>query len=142
MNVGHLQASRPQYYDRNPAPASTPYGGANLAPHGLTERLSITVAAGKKAWFDVAYLQIVRTAVSAGNNSVNCYVAYRPNGGTEGTVAQAYSTTNVQWEGTDAQLTGLGLMAAGDRLRGMTADGSPGGTVSYTITVKYTTFDA
>ena len=144
MRVGHLQPTRPEWYDRNPLTLGQVYqadavsGGA-----GGTARWSYTVPAGKKCYIDglMAYLYVAALRTAGGfHGAVITYIA---GGGAGGTVdllnLRVYD--NVRGAGKEIAIGAQGMMQAGDRILGSDYSATTGTYDTETV-AKLTQYDA
>lgn len=131
--------ARPQWFDRNPLPASIGFHASAVAPHGNTVRATYTVPASRKAWIASIFFNVVRLTVAAPAGEV---------------ILQAEAPT----AGTSAAIIVLGSNGVGDRasdgfgqsitllatqiVRVITQDTSTGGTCRYDEDVQITEYDA
>ena len=139
MRVGSLAAARPAFYDRNAAGNVASYG-ATVAPHGVTTRWTITIAAGKKAFSELLVIYMERnTAATTPGTLLGIWQC------NSGTFVNQYSTSNTVGYVSSQTYTPTTTLYAGETSSALTADGSSGatpGTVTFVINFKYTTFDA
>ena len=141
MKLGSLASARPAYYDRNAASLALSYDQAGIAPHAVTTRVTTTVAAGRKTLVESLCLIIVRDAVATvvGNQFL---LTYTQSGAIGINIQQAIQRSNTL-SSTTAIATAYGITVyAGEQFRVDSADSSTGGSATYTVGVKGTTFDA
>jgi len=129
-----------QWYDRNPIPRVANSNAVTLAPHPLTQRLTYTCPKDKMAYVELMKAYVCRDGVATANFLVQVYWAYRPSGGTEEAVVDAWIMSLLV--GTTNQKSGSIMLFEGDRIRGLTWDPNPDGTIAYILAYKLTEFDA
>jgi len=140
--IGHVASSRPDYFDRNPLAKDLGYSAAGIGPHGSTTRATYTVPAGKKAYLEVIAAHIRRQTAAAPVGLVRALFIYTPFGGSSWYPTLITLATNGVSDAAHGELSGLGLLAAGDLIRLLTEDLSTGGTVEYQGIIKAVEFDA
>lgn len=141
MRVSSLGVARPAFYDRNASGYIINYSDG-LAPHAETNRITVTVAAGKKHSTEVLGTQILRdtAATAAGYAAVRAYIT--PSGGSITKLVDTFIFTTTVFA-TDRLLYTTPLtFYAGDQILLQTVDGSTGGTCTYNLVYKSTIFDA
>lgn len=132
---------RGAWYDRNPIAIARTYDGT-VAPHAGTERWSYTVPTGKKFLLQLATAQTTRITAAAPAADASAQVKYQPNGGSEQLQIYTLSYDNTVGARVSEQLGTNAAMLAGDFMRGVTSDGSTGGTVKYLISIQGIEFNA
>lgn len=135
------QIARPQFYDRNAQMAITAYNIINIAPHGLTNRTSFTVAPNKKAWLDSIWMHMVRSAVAAPQGLMTNLVQYTPSGGGSQALGFIYFNSNTAFDPRALVLPNEGYIAQGDLVQFQTSDASTGGFAEYAAAMKVTSYD-
>lgn len=142
MQVGHIQASRPAYYDRNPANTQLDYTGTGVAPHASTQRWTNTIASGKKGFVESAYALTYKATTGGVNGLSQATVYYTPNGGAQGLLIGAQIFGTAAGAQNIVNGTSLGVLQAGDVLAGFTNDAATGGTMNFFLTAKVMVYDA
>lgn len=141
MRIGHLQPTRPEWYDRRPTTFIKAYQQDSVnAGAGGTFRWTYTVPAGKKCYVDSAAAYIyVRTLRTTGTY-FGVVITYTPAVGTSDFInMRVYD--NVVGAGGSTALAAIGIMAAGDMVQGGDY-GTTTGTYDVESSVKLTEFDA
>lgn len=141
-SVGHVQSSRPLYYDRTMVSRTSYYSSGAIAPHGITERWTYTVPTGKKAFVQSLLAVAQRITAAAPVSQYAALVTVTPNGGTLARVLLALLLTNNVGDSAREHYGASGALAAGDVLASSTVDLSTGGTVDYNLSAWYIEFDA
>jgi len=129
-----------QWYDRNPIPRVANSNAVGVAPHVLTQRLVYTCPKDKMAFVQFMKAWVYRDSGATVDLPVQVYWAYRPFGGTEEALVEARITSKVI-NITDEDIGSI-MMYEGDRIRGLTWDPCPDGTIAYILCYKLTEFDA
>jgi len=134
--------ARPEWYDRNPAPAAQFYSGSGVAPHSATVRWTYTVPAGKKAMVEFIECAVWRRTAATTAGSSRGFIQYTPQGGSTVVLLRAEVNTLTLGD-KDCVTTGQALvLKAGDALEAITEDLATGGNCDYILNVKITEFDA
>lgn len=141
MRVGHLNVTRPEWYDRTPSVSLLSFN-MSLAPHANTQRLSYTVPSGRKAYLEFLYLSLFRTAAAAPAGVVFLTFDYTPNGGLLTNLAVIDYGGNAVGDRVAEMVGSTFTMLVGDQLALFTSDSGTGGSVIYRLGVKITEFDA
>lgn len=141
MKLGSLAAARPAFYDRNATGYIINYSNS-LAPHAETNRITVTVAAGKKHSAEVFGTQILRdtAATLASYAAIRAYI--NPSGGSITKLVDTFISTNTVYVTDRLLYTTPITLYAGDQLLLQTYDSSTGGTCTYNLVYKATIFDA
>lgn len=140
MKLGSLAAARPALYDRNATGIVATYEN-DLAPHALTTRWTVTVAAGKKAIVESAYLSSWRITVATAVGPVFNAINYTSGGSTGRALVAQYVNNTLYYREVYTLGQGITLYAA-ETLVYSTEDTSTGGQLRVSGTAKLTTFDA
>lgn len=141
MRIGHLQPSRPEWYDRNPVAVYRYYQGASVnGGAGGTSRWTYTVPSGKKCYIDMvsARLNVQTRRTAAGFHTA---VISMTAGAVSIDPVRVEVYENVYGAGSAAGLSNLGAMGAGDVLFAQDA-GASTGDYNVTMSAKMTEFDA
>lgn len=143
--VGHLQQTRPAYYDRGAANTLLAYTATAVAPHAATVRATYTVPTGKRAYIDSARVEIINQTPAAGGGIA--FLTVNLNSATEGTNVMCGHIQD-RVGGTWAtgfwvsQVVGaIGLIVAGDTVRIISSDGAATGNANYRAFSKIAEFD-
>lgn len=142
MQIVNPSSSRAAWYDRNPGGKTENYTGDAVTPHAYTVRWTYTVPTAKKFIVENGFVNITRIAASTTQGISTGEIDYVPVSGdtvaflwadlsATSAFAGAYSIVGVQVFGF-----------AGDAIEGATSDASVGGSVSYSVQMKGTEFDA
>ena len=138
MKLGTLSSARAAYYDRTANTQDAYYNGT-VAPHARTQRASTSFSSGK-FMIETAHVSAIRAtaATTAGNVTVEAQQATGL--GDLITLGRAYF--NGAAVGTNCtQTTGFQSFAnVGDAIYLYTTDLSTGGTVTYWLDIKFTSF--
>ena len=134
--------ARPAWYDRNPSIQVKNYSAAGVAPHTSTLRWSYTVPSGKKAFLELADIEVVRATAATTVGMVSAGITYTPSGGSEVNVIVVEIRTNGVGDRAGKTVGQAFVMSAGDSIKAYTTDTSTGGTIDYTMSAKITEFDA
>jgi len=140
MRVSSYAVARPNYYDRNPASVQSVYQ-ADIAPNGNTERFTRTIAAGKSGYIESLYCGAYRSSAAAVLGTVVAFIETVTSDATpayKSYIIYSSATLNSQ---TFQSATSVGLLQAGDIIRGYQFDTSTGGTNSFFMNCKLTLFD-
>lgn len=140
MRVGHLNVTRPVYYDRNPITIGGVGGGDSIGPHGITQRWSYICPSGSKAYVENTLAHVVREVAATTPGRAEVYTQVSLNSGGVADMVVARIVVNTQGQSDRMIAGGLGLLVAGDSIAGMTDDTSVNGTCDYVTTVKLTQF--
>jgi hypothetical protein len=141
VRIGHLQPTRPEWYDRNPSAILRGYQGVavNGTPGGSTP-WQYTVPTGKKCYIDslqtVISVSALRTA--AGNHGAIISLSQFA-GSIDLLRAELYE--NVYGAGVSERLAAVGAIGAGDYIFGAHW-GASTGTYNVYISAKMTEYDA
>src|SRR6266498_1442308 len=136
--VTSAAAGRPVYYDRNPAIRWALYNVDTVAPHVDTTRAAYTVPAGKKAYAEATFAQVIRAAAAAAAARAYAAIRYTPSGGTIAQFVRVLISTNGVGDKDSMQGGSFSFLATGDLVELAPGDGSTGGTVDYRLTLKAT----
>lgn len=141
MRIGHLQPTRPEWFDRNPLPVTLQGAASVTGGTGTVTLWSYTVPTGKKAYWDVANLDLFRTADGTPNIRALLQIRYTTSAVTATLMRLDSSVSNYgpcgdQWIGQ------AGIMVAGDVLEATYNITATDGTLALLATTKMTQFDA
>jgi len=140
MKVTSYAVARPAYYDRNAIAAISSYG-AVVAPAYYVTRWTRTIAAGKKAYIEVATSVINRATVASVAATQEGFFTLTSGASTIDLVS-TQSLSNTVGVLTEKSLSIPVTLYAGETLDGKTNDQSTGGTVYLQVAAKFTIFDA
>ena len=130
MNVGHLNVSRPTWYDRVTNTIGSSDSQGATAPHGLTTRVTYTTPSSKRALVESCHVCFARGANPTTDAETRAQWAKTPAVGTTGALLRIQQWQN-QSVGRNAQLTQPLSMLAGDAIDYANQDGCTGGTFIY-----------
>lgn len=141
MRVGHLNVTRPAYYDRAATATGRSYGAGGVAPHGVTTRWTYTVPTGSAAYIEYVQTGILRDGASGAPGFSQALVQFNT-GSNNPLIGNSWLQ-----DGTAGarQLQGVGsagYMQAGQDIQGRTGDTSVGGTCRYQVDAKLVEFVA
>ena len=136
MKVSSYAVARPAYYDRTAAAATASYG-ATVGPHGYTTRWTLTCAAGKKVISELFFMSVERATVAATVGAAE--VVIQVNAATN---FRKINTSNVANTNVNETVLGSVTLYAAETFTSLSQDASTGGTVTYVVNFKGTTFDA
>jgi len=136
------QASRLAWYDRNPASKLDDGDWVGTTPHALTERVSYTAPAGKKAMLEGALMRVRRATAATTALRAAVEWALTPAGGSQVRFYFAEIITNNAGDQEMVYLPLTLILCSGDKWAGLSVDGSTGGTCDYKFRFKVTEFDA
>jgi hypothetical protein len=124
-------------FDPNASWVRVIYHADGVAPHTLTQRISIAPSAGQMYVVRVLYAQLMRSTAPTTAGVATAYIAYSPDGVNEVYIAVAtiLSSTLGMLDRSLGQLE-LPLRYPG-YVRGYTSDASTGGTCDYRLGVLY-----
>lgn len=142
MQVGHIQQSRPAYYDRNPSNVQLDYSAAGVAPHASTQRWTNTIASGKKGFIENLYALAYKATTGGVNGLSQASIYYTPSGGAQGILLGAQIFGTAAGAQHVMSTTSAGVLQAGDVLAGFTNDLATGGTMNFFLTAKVMLYDA
>lgn len=140
MRVGHLQPTRPEWYDRNP----TVIGRTTLTvgPVVLTQAWIYTVPTGKKAYCDHVSGSVLRRSEATATGDVNSYAELRDPGPVTITrFVDLLMLDNVRGATMGTAVPAFGIITAGQILRGIIGDASTGGSTDLRVAAKLTEYD-
>jgi len=140
MRVSSFAVARPVYYDRNPASVQSVYQ-ADIGPVGNTERFTRTIAAGKSGYIESLYCGAYRSSAAAVLGTVVAFIETVTSDATPAYKAYVIYQSATLTTQTSQSLTSVGLLQAGDIIRGYQFDTSTGGTNSFFLNCKLTLFD-
>ena len=141
MKIGSLAAARSAFYDRNATSGLADYAGSSIAPHALTTRWTITCAASKKINLEFMRASVKRD--TAATTLATVYVVGRvTSGASTGDIVYIMVQDNTLTFRTDQIVPSGVTLYAGESVAAQTLDNCTGGTMSYSISSKYTIFDA
>ena len=141
MRVSSYAVARPNYYDRNATSVTAAYESANIAPHGVTDRWTYTVAAGSKLIVETLILSNFRATVATASGAIYVYVVVQ-SGASQTRLGHigGYNTTVGDQK---FQLVAWGTTIYGaEQITGTTGDYSTGGTTAFVVDLKATLFSA
>jgi len=133
--------ARPAWHDRNPFVIMRGFSSVT-GPHSMTDRWTYTVPAGKKAYIEFLCIKSIRATAAGTAGTVVIQITYTPSGASEQVLAATGLYTNTVGDKDEVTCGHALTMLAGDLLKGLTYDGSTGGTVNYLVVAKITEFDA
>lgn len=141
MRVSSLGVARPAYYDRNSSNSLSVYN-ADITPHAETNRISVTVASGKKHNVEILTLQVLRTAAAGavGYAAVRSYIT--PSGGSQYKFAECFLYNNTAYTEKIQTISPGVTLYPGDNLSESTLDTSTTGTCTFLVVYKATVYDA
>ena len=143
MRIGSLAAARPAYYDRNALSLMVIGTASAVGPHGFTTRVSQTCPAGTKYVLEYAHRTIERN--TAATTSSWIYIINRVVDATATNAVNIFASgalyPTVGGISEDHMATAVTIYPA-EVLAVLTRDDSTGGTVSYNVTNKLTSFTA
>lgn len=141
MRIGHLQPTRPEWFDRNPTTFALQGAASVVGAAGTTVLWTYTVPTGKKAYWDASQLDVFRTVDGTPNIRALLQIRYTAQAVTATLLRIDSSVSNYgpcgdQWMGQG------GIMVAGDVLEANYNIGATDGTLAILATAKVTQFDA
>ena len=141
MTVTSYAVARPAYYDRNATSYIGAYVVGGVAPHAATTRTTTTVAAGKKLLVESLTMYVNRDSVAApvGTVFILPQVQASPS---NLYLTRLLHTSNVANSTTSAAATTQFTIYAGETFFVDSLDTSTGGSITYVVGAKGTTFDA
>jgi len=141
MRVSSFAVARPAYYDRNATSYVASYVIGGTSPHAQTTRITTTVAAGKKLLVEALSMYVFRDTVGtvAGGAFILPQVT---SGATSVFLARSLLQSNVASANYIASAPTQFTIYAGETFFVDTLDTTTGGTVTYVVGAKGTTFDA
>jgi hypothetical protein len=141
MRVSSYAVARPAYYDRNAAGFISNYV-ASAAPHSETNRVTVTVAAGKKHAVEIIGATILRDAAAAvlGYAAVRAYIT--PSGGAAMRFLELPLYNNTVFSSNSLFIPPTVTQYPGDVLLLQTIDGSTTGSITFSCAYKATIFDS
>ena len=141
MKVTSYAVARPNYYDRGATSVIQVYESAAIAPHGVTERWSYTVAAGTKLIVENLVLSNLRVTVATASGAVYAYAIV--NDGVAQTRLGHIGGYNTTVGDQTFQMVAWGTtIYGGETIAGTTGDYSTGGTTAFIVDMKATLFTA
>ena len=121
--------ARPAYYDRAPVPIFNSHNVGGVAGgFGLTNRWTYTVPAGKAAWVEFIFVQVIRQSAAGAVGGMQSIVQLDDAINPIQLLLHAFIITNGVGDRAQEQASPVCYLQAGDQLLGQTADGSTGGT--------------
>lgn len=141
MSTSILTPARAAYYDRNASSYANQYSAGSVAPHAFVQRFTNTVASGKKLLVEGATVSLYRE--TAATTTAKTLATVQVNDG----------VYPINICGGFFYISGVGApqvlilgsgptVYAGQTISGYSQDLSTGGTITYEIDVKGTTYDA
>lgn len=141
MRVSSFAVARPNYYDRNATSVIGQYESAAIAPAGVTDRWTYTVAAGSKLIVETLVLSNLRVTIATASGAVYAYVIV--NSGASQTRLGHIGGYNTTVGDQKLQLVAWGTTIYGaEQIVGTTGDYSTGGTTAFVVDMKATLFSA
>lgn len=125
----------PNYFDRNPQNVHNIYRGT-VGPHGPAQRWSKSIPKDKILMIE--YLQISLVRASAAGPASIAY-AYSDLAGIAWILAEIHGNTVGD---RDDKIARNVIILGDNTIKGLTTDGSTGGTITYTLYLKGIMFDA
>ncbi len=141
MKVTSYAVARPAYYDRNGTASLLAYNANGVAPHAHTQRFTATVASGKKATVELWQVTSWRD-LAATTSGVRYVVGTITSGLTVINGVTTIINSNTTYSQQTSQASMPLTLYAGEVLETSTNDGSTGGSLSFALGAKLTTFDA
>lgn len=140
MRVGHLQVTRPEWYDRHANPVTK--SAAATGPVGVTQLWTYTVPSGKKAYCDLVLSTAYRGQIATATGIVQCLVDYAAvSGGGAALLTDIRMDANINGA-SERQLVGqFGIVVAGDIFTATVVDPCTGGSTTLRCTLKATEYD-
>lgn len=136
-----VNSARATPHDRNPVAQTEEYSAGTVAPHSATDRWSLTVSAGKKA-FLVGRCSLLRDAAAGAVGYASTAIRHDPAGAeAEVSLARAHLLDNTVGA-SDADSSVGAFALAGDVLSGETVDLSTTGTIRYESSLDLVEYDA
>jgi hypothetical protein len=142
MRTGHVQQSRPQWYDRTPIGRTNSATNAATAPHAETVRWTRTIPTAKKYQLQTATVLVRRESAAAPASYMTAAVRLFPNGAANVIINEVLIVGNAVNDGDNQTLGGAIALLAGDVLEGITQDSSTGGTALYRTSQTGLEYDA
>jgi len=130
---------RPAWYDRAPQTVRDAEQ-FDAGPHIATERMNYTCPSRRQAFIELIDIEMVRLTVAAPVDIAMTYVTLDPRVGTIGSIGRAIMLLNVAGDRVSKQFTQISVFA-GESVHVWTLDGSTGGTIRYSLTMKIVEFD-
>lgn len=141
MRVGHLQPTRPEWFDRNPLPICATMAATIAGADGGTVRSTYTVPTGRKSYLDLSQMSAYRTADGTPNNQI--VFGLQLSDGITFIYAQIIKSSVSNYGPVGDQWLGQGgIFVAGNLIRYVTSCTFPDGTVTLDGGFKVTEFDA
>jgi len=134
--------ARPAWYDRNPIQIVADFESWSAGPHTVTDRLTYTVPAGKRALLELAQVKLYRVTAATTAGIARIILALTPSGGSTEYILEAHIRGNTVGDKDSAEIASALILMAGDALVLKTVDPSTGGTIDYVGSYKITEFDA
>jgi len=143
VRVGTPSAvARPAWHDRNPVSKLDGGDWVGVTPHALTERVSYTVPAGKKAIIEGTIIKVRRATAATTPLRAAAEWALTPAGGAQVRFYFVEIFGNTVGDQDLLFLPMTMVLCSGDKWAGLTVDGSTAGTCDYKFRFKVTEFDA
>jgi hypothetical protein len=139
MRGGHLQPSRPFYFDRAPIGRAFAYGSID-APAAATERFTYTTPSDKLAFIETIALEMLRITAAAPVGQSTIRVAIDTLTDAEVNLVVLDMLNNAVDANRQAEMGGAFVLEAAEIVRALTADTSTGGTILYRAALKLTEF--
>lgn len=141
MRVGHLQPTRPEWYDRNPSVSLLSASVAITGADPSTVRAGLTIPTGRKGYIDLVQSTVFRTVAGTPDAFVLALVRYN-NLLSNRSIQMIYSNVSSYGPVGDQWLGQGGIVVAGDAMDIFTLVTFTDGVVEVYCTVKLTLFDA
>lgn len=141
MRIGHLQPSRPEWFDRSPVANPQVASFLIQSPVASAVLWTYTVPAGKKAWIASAFVSqsvsAAPTTASYGYTIVDVFT-----GGTSYPIVRVFLFSGVPGATEHAGVGAGWMVPAGVQIRGLWSNLSTGGTFELVASSMITEFDA
>jgi hypothetical protein len=134
-----------QWYDRNPTTVLRFYNSDSIAQHGLTDRWTYTVSAGKKAFVESLFIRLVRNVAVGAPPGVRvlAHIALNIVGGVGLSEVWACELVTGLAGEKDSLVLGQSItLKEDDVITAQTVDPNGTGSVNYCLASKITEFDA
>lgn len=135
MRVGHLNVTRPNWYDRTTLITGTNGHADDIGPHAETDRYTYTVPVGVRTFIDAVYVNLCRASSATDSKFARARWISSPTTGGEGAFVEAAQDSSER-DPMVAMLSQCGQLQTADQLIFRTNDPSTGGTENYSWGVK------
>lgn len=142
MRFFFIGGARPEAWDRNPSTQGNTYSANGVAPHALTNRISYTAPAGKKARLMHSCMTMLRVTAAAPVGKWECNVTPFNSAAVIFTAMSRASLGNVVGDSIFQNVGLCGMILPGDSIRGQTGDASTGGTIDIQMGIALEECDA